>query len=159
MLYILFDDHRCERVYISRSWLLFLIQWIDLKHVVLEIVKVTRAICMTQCSNWTGGQTGILGGWILWMKIKESGGRGSNGDSGWWNHQLGAMTVFTVSWLGGDECQCRSNIISITVQHPFMSEHVGGWIILLTDDKAQPPYLENWFYFISNSWNALQDEY
>ena len=28
-----------------------------------------------------------------------------------------------------------------------------------SDEEAHPPYPENWFYFISNSWNALQDEY
>ena len=41
----------------------------------------------------------------------------------------------------------------------------GGWISIYMDylsaidEEAQPPYLENWFYLISNSWNALQDEY
>ena len=27
------------------------------------------------------------------------------------------------------------------------------------DEEAQPLYLENQIYFISNGWNALQDEY
>ena len=28
-----------------------------------------------------------------------------------------------------------------------------------SDEEAQPPYPENWFYFISNGWNTLQDKY
>ena len=61
VIYILFSDDRCDRVYICISWLLFFIRQFNLQHVVLEIVKVTRAICMTWCCNWTGGQTVILG--------------------------------------------------------------------------------------------------